>query len=740
MTVASADLDVSFALEEADVPFIDLEQYLDARLQRACVEAASLCCNSVAATFNGRFVHMGCDIAGLMRMELYNSIKYALSAAAVVLAAIEKHRPARIVHFGEMQRATFSSANAPPDIFNAVVACCAEHCGIPASPVFLDQPHVPSGKSENPPTYESVVPGVSPSHGDNCSVLFVCPGSDYREDEQLHRAISGLDRPDWFLVLPAGGMSGLGHVCIDYLLGLPFASEDLSRRVESLRNGNGPGIPLGTSPAAGELKAGKCLSFVWREYAERLVRGAGWYSFGRFLAHAFAPELAVVGWDSPGHKRCMIQGLQDAGIQTLSIIHGGVPKDSFVYRSYCERTGGHVAVWSRYEAGQMALWRAKGYRTVPVGCLRTDIAQLAARSAGPEGRQPLRSAGPAKRPKVVLFTTLVSSLIDTTFGSSPLHRQSWRKILRMCQRHPEWDMVIKKHPRWDYDTLYESRAFRAVDNLRLSEAAPIDLLVDADVAVLVNNISTTAMESILAGVPVVFLREAVTCTARQPLVEDGGAQTAETVEELERQIERLLAEPAHREELLRRQRTFVHKHICATGAEAAQNVTRLIGELVDAGPSRAAARDARAWAVVQLILCVDVFKTGLFTYRQFRDAVKQAAHSLTEQALRAIGLSSGSDLGRHLLWVAADNYRARGNPTFQPWRVYRTRRVLPKHLRPSLGTSCGALVAGLHCEANKKPVGLLRRGICLLALATFAPARLSSRVRRFLQAASRCSF
>jgi hypothetical protein len=113
-------------------------------------------------------------------------------------------------------------------------------------------------------------------------------------------------------------------------------------------------------------------------------------------------------------------------------------------------------------------------------------------------------------------------------------------------------------------------------NLVLLWEAPLDrALAASDVAVLVNYCTTAALEAMLRGLPVVFLRSALypVEASRDPL-EAGGALSVGDVGELEAVLDRLTRDDDFRRTTLARAEPFLASFLDAGGGTAYEHIFR----------------------------------------------------------------------------------------------------------------------------------------------------------------------
>src|SRR5208283_4818732 len=82
-------------------------------------------------------------------------------------------------------------------------------------------------------------------------------------------------------------------------------------------------------------------------------------------------------------------------------------------------------------------------------------------------------------------------------------------IVEWAGRHPELTVLIKPHPSYDYYDFYRRLSAEGPPNLVYLETADLSsVLAAADLSVLINCVTTAGLESMLHGVPVIFLKQA----------------------------------------------------------------------------------------------------------------------------------------------------------------------------------------------------------------------------------------
>lgn len=563
--VASGDFEATWEAEQAGRKVVDLWTYHTAEDAESLDEAAWSYCEAVADAYAGRVMQGDCDLVAHTKYDLYYSIRFALHSSVMIARCMDEVKPDRVACFAEMAQSFFwDPTETPPDIFNAVVAWEAERRGLPLR--LLSLPFCQSEPKRSLHGFKQISSnGGGRVLKGNPDYIAIAPGYDYREQELLLADAEERGEEQWLLISDPDVASGseLPQISHNALLSLPY---DTQLAEEAIREIRSCGLPHVQSlpKSIGDVLANPRLAFVWDFYCDALEAGSRAYCAGQAIVRAYKPRLILHGYDAWGSARCFISGVKAEGGRIVANQHAG-----FGYLSGLRRSTGLDAsawCWGKYDANELQRWRASGSPVNAVGSLRRDCAWLL--SEPEEKVSGAKSSEQLARPKIVFLTARIAHISAPT-ANMATHKVAWRELLSSCARFPNWDFVIKAHPRYDYRRMYESWAGPEAGriNLVVSVDPAREVLQGASAAILVDVPSTVAAEACALRVPVFSFTKAV-YSKQISVLDMGGIPVITDAQFLFERIETLIRESAEREAQLVQQERFLREALVATGSEA----------------------------------------------------------------------------------------------------------------------------------------------------------------------------
>jgi hypothetical protein len=149
---------------------------------------------------------------------------------------------------------------------------------------------------------------------------------------------------------------------------------------------------------------------------------------------------------------------------------------------------------------------------------------------------------------ILLVTANICSPVTTTRLPEVDFREAVRAFAALgdlAHRRPEWRFIIKRHPRYDFDRLYErmNRGLPEECRFRIVDDEPLDTLVRAADAVVFPNTRTSAVfEASLHAKPVYILSGSMIWSDHAAWGTDRWPHVA-SVEELEEELDAIFTNP-----------------------------------------------------------------------------------------------------------------------------------------------------------------------------------------------------
>lgn len=586
VVVASADYDLTQTLRAVGVDVVDLftfatEQIVHESRDQAWSVAAALRRNPPPEADLD-----GCNLVERTANEIVFPWNEVFFQRALIDACLAQYLPHRVYGFPEMEQSYEWDfpPDQPADVFNATVAYCASTHGIQYCTA------IPPTQSAEPTTQHlAQIPPVPYSGLDPAQVTgyrTICFAPNVAALGHMRALISALSkeaRTDWLIVTDSNERLGLPTLRQELLLGLPFELPNWSLQdPETQREILLAYLAIQVDDSVGRILSDALFSFIWHHYATRQADWARWYRAASFLAASTEVSAVIVGYDVLAANRVIAAAFARNAIPTLSIDHVGCGVDASHRRNI--GAAAHVAVWGEADRLGNERWRGPHWEAIEVGTLRADHAALEGTTQfdvdSSRHHLATRSTG---RPRILLFTSKFANarMVNGTIAD---FERSWSDLLALITRRSDWDFVLKPHPNYDHYTLYESKQF-LLPNLQVintqvikAGASTQELLKAADVAILVNCPSTTAIDAIGLGVPVLYLNDASWAGQKSP-IEGVLAAGIGSIAELETEINRLLSGEEYRAQIVQSSRVGLSKLVVAASHGAVTRVRSAIERL-----------------------------------------------------------------------------------------------------------------------------------------------------------------
>lgn len=297
---------------------------------------------------------------------------------------------------------------------------------------------------------------------------------------------------------------------------------------------------------------------IWHEMkaAARLVD-----SF-QLLIDQVRPEILISAYDCFTRERFLVRTARSRGIRTAAFIHGCFSPPAMMKLRLSEADT--IFHWGQSDGDALRSTGAAESRLVPVGSLRYHEDWVRYRQGGDRDLTQQAAARtelqlPRDQKTVLLLTAPVCYGLIGVNADPVVHYQDWKALIDLARRRPDLTFVHRPHPGYDHFSFYRALAADAPPNFHLSWYVPIEpFLAAADIAVLVNYVTTAALEALLARLPIVFLYSAIP----EPWLHSLSVQampSTRSVQELERLIDRLSSDNAFRNEVQARADTLLNE-------------------------------------------------------------------------------------------------------------------------------------------------------------------------------------
>ena len=579
--VVTADLHVAAALEDSRQPFLEVWSYLEA----ADIDRAQRLRQQLAAEwwrpFLGEIEYKGVLLADAMSRDMWDAFAMAINAHTVINRILDAEKPERLVLFADLKKATFwDPADGPyPDVFNAVALWIARQRRLPvrrlsAKRRLSRRARSPASQNRHNSRLATPTSPVLPfdllDDSAQGTIAILLGRVDYHKQRHLIKAL--YESPDYNCILLRRGRYEVPEISnqaldwTDYPIWFsavpPFERElqEAWRRFKRQQ-----------AEYAGDFSyifANFYLDFQFKAFWERVADAARIVDAAMLVCNGLQPDLCIFGLDASGPSVCWNRVAKLCGVTTLTIPHGV------------------IGPASRYEL----LNSEADYLAVEGDYSRRALQALgrppaAIKVVGFPGEVPSSSHRGHRSKSVLLMTCLSGYGLVGPLANLTKLRNDWQYLSELIERRQDLHFVIKPHPRYDHYHFYRNLCAKLPSNIELREGVSLsEVFPDASVAVMVNYPSTAALEAMLTGVPLVYLRSAIyKAPGLRSALDDGGVICVDCVEDLEAVLDELISNPARRAETLEKSQTLIAQFAPYAGEASLRRILDLIEQLTSRG-------------------------------------------------------------------------------------------------------------------------------------------------------------
>lgn len=554
-TIATADWQVAAELKATGQPYIDIWSYLAS----VDIDRAYKLCQQLAAGWwqplLGEIKREGIQLADAMSRDMWFFFTTSINAYTAITRILDAEKPDRLILFSDEKKATFwNPPDGPyPDVFNAVALWIARQRRLPVQKLTIKRKLAPAQPEEdvvNMPSKSITLPELPfklPSDSRRGTILIFVDRIDYHKQRDLIKNLGETQEYNTVLLrtgyydAPEFNSSVLDwEDYFDWFLPDPSLKKKLRKAWGDFKHWQ--------KEYSGDFPyifANAHLNFQFKAFWERLAEGARIVDAATLVCHGLQPDLCIFGLDTYGPGMCWNRAARECGVTTLSLPHGVISPHFYRY-DILNSESDYQAVEGEYSR---KAFQALG-RLPETFLVASGFSPITA---------PASSAQKSQGKSVLLMTTLSGYGLAAPVSDQAQLRHDWQHMTELIERRQDIHFIFKPNPRYDYYDFYRSLCARFPSNLELREGINLrEVFPEVSVAVMVNYPSTAALEAILAGVPLVYLRSAVyRAEALNSPLDSDNVICVDRIDELETILDNLLTKPAARTEARRKAEAFL---------------------------------------------------------------------------------------------------------------------------------------------------------------------------------------
>jgi len=554
----SFDPDCRVWAEQHNCRFLNLWTFLDENKVRGNVESAWRLCDAAPTVMP--LVIMGkTNIVETARFDMVAPVASYFHASTAITACLSNSDYSSLEYYGPSSELyLWSPATVSP---RSLYLACVNAGSLAGLAVYH---HNPGSEHSIPPedSDDGCDEWIQPA--EKISLVIMSSGLNADEQYYMLKAMERTRRRDVFLIHDISQRFQLPGVRARSLMKLPFNTEVVVSEIESIRNTiRSTPLLFARIDAHSEGSAG--IAQLYESFCDRLIICAVAYCSGKFVVDALAPDAVVIGYDVGGNSRCFSAGVQDAGIPCYSVYHSGILHQP-EYREH-QSARANILVWGMYDTAGCSKYRDSASRILEVGSQRRDIHEAIAMPA---------SSPPVDFPVITILTARLPEHFGV-IARPDRHLETLNAMLSYFSDQTDWRIILKNHPRYDYNLTYKCMVSRSGPNVSMTSER-LDMVLKTTTCVLMINYCTTAaLDAILMGVPVVYFKPDVVAGCHA-VIEDGGAVTVSTQADVEAVLVRLHTDEQYRRDVVEKARHFVKRLIVSHGEESADLMLSMIGK------------------------------------------------------------------------------------------------------------------------------------------------------------------
>jgi hypothetical protein len=215
------------------------------------------------------------------------------------------------------------------------------------------------------------------------------------------------------------------------------------------------------------------------------------------IFYVLKPNLIIFGHDAFIQERVIQKFLKNANSPTLSFYHDSIGCD-FGYRGLAGNADLFL-VWNEYSKKNILKYRSLSDKIFVNGSLRFKD----------EINSYKDFHDTSYKKNVLILTAAINCGYAAPVSDPIIHLNNLLELYNFIKEKSDFNFYIKPHPSFDYYHLYIN-IFSSLKNVKFLDNIPISSLENKfDICLLVNYLTTAAIEAMLINIPVFFIESAI---------------------------------------------------------------------------------------------------------------------------------------------------------------------------------------------------------------------------------------
>lgn len=565
-TIGVTDFGMAHLLDANGCNAVDLWQFISGDDVASAFSGMRTVSASWWEPFLGDLQHKGISLAECFHRDMWYAIYGMLITEMMMGKALTALKPTEAIICDPLEQPIFWDAviPAPGGLPANVARHTLEHRGIPTTVI-------PAGTARSAP---------ASSTPDSCLLPQLSEAASNRHSETLCIFMGDLERRQHGEVLSS--LAGESNNTL-WLKGgnaeFAITDSDISVSWYDLLGCFGPDSDLQEKLKAAwshfeakkdspEIIHSPHLRGQMSAFWDRLLLGGRIIDACHWLMDTYGPRVCLQGLDAYGPAKVWGRAMRSRGATTVNLKHGTLAPNFHQYEKQ-QSEADILVVDTAHAFEKMQGFTAQNQHIRQLHAPYTQDTPLP----------------PAEQKRIVLMTA------NATYGvygqmTDPIQvRKRWDELFQLMNNHPDWDFVIKPHPRYDHFMFYENAALP--ENCSYNRDIPLNTAFQsASAAVMVGYPSSAVIEAIQAAIPTFFLQANYPAAELNSALDELADETliVDDTTALERTLHRVMEDETFKEKARSNGSRFLDLffgHTSHDKVDKAQSILQCVNELMN---------------------------------------------------------------------------------------------------------------------------------------------------------------
>ena len=300
------------------------------------------------------------------------------------------------------------------------------------------------------------------------------------------------------------------------------------------------------------------LTFQFEAIKNEMLKAASLGQIFQYFVEILKPSMVVFGHESYTVERFLVNISNKLNIPTVCFVHGGLGHIAGMRGSIGDSE--IVTVWSELDKKILESYGIDKSRIKVIGCIKYHIKyeqyqykclsqkDMVVKSIFLNNSIILDK----NKPIILILTAAINTGFAGPVAIPQIQRDAFRELIQFVRDRQDIQFILKPHPNYDDYGLYKKLIDYKYKNLIYLDNVSLDQIIEyANICVLLSNFSTSALESMLCRIPVLYYDGALYPYPEwQPKTNKSLVCFASSISELTEYIDLILSDSVFRNKVL----------------------------------------------------------------------------------------------------------------------------------------------------------------------------------------------